>query len=95
MRVEHGKRFTMIKLRTMVDNCEHFAGPCSAPDQRPALTWAGRIFACLHIDELPQLANVLLGHMSLIGPRPERPEFFPNWCRTIPSYRSRLEIRPQ
>lgn len=89
-----GKPFTIYKLRTMTHNCESLTGPqwCKPGDAR--VTTVGRWLRKSHLDELPQLWNVLRGEMSLIGPRPERPEFLPMLEQAIPLYRLRLSVRP-
>ncbi len=90
----HGRTFTMYKLRTMIHNCERLTGPRWAVPGDPRVTWFGRFLRATHLDELPQLLNVLRGQMSLIGPRPERPEFIPELERAMPHYRGRLLVRP-
>jgi lipopolysaccharide/colanic/teichoic acid biosynthesis glycosyltransferase len=89
-----GRLFTILKIRTMADNCESATGPRWSFPGDPRVTWLGRLLRLSHLDELPQLVNVLRGEMSLIGPRPERPEFLPNLYRAIPDYQERLAVRP-
>lgn len=89
-----GKPFTMHKLRTMVNNCEKHSGAKWSTPGDPRVTLVGRFLRKTHIDELPQLWNVLRGEMSLVGPRPERPEFVCQLERVLPRYRDRLLIRP-
>ncbi len=90
----HGRPFTLYKIRTMMHDCESLTGPCWSPPGDTRVTPIGRWLRRTHIDELPQLWNVLCGDMSLIGPRPERPEFAPKLERAVPHYRQRLRVRP-
>jgi lipopolysaccharide/colanic/teichoic acid biosynthesis glycosyltransferase len=90
----NGRPFRVIKLRTMTHNCEKVSGVCWALPGDPRVTTVGRVLRRTHLDELPQLWNVLKGEMSLVGPRPERPEFMPELERAIPHYRDRLLVRP-
>ncbi len=90
----HGRPFTIYKIRTMIDNCESLTGPRWSIPGDPRVTWVGQLLRATHLDELPQLVNVLRGEMSLIGPRPERPEFLPRLERALPAYRDRLMVRP-
>lgn len=70
-----GKTFTLYKFRTMVNDAEKTVGPVWAVHDDPRVTKIGCFFRHTRLDEIPQLLNVLLGHMSLVGPRPERPHF--------------------
>lgn len=70
-----GQTFTLYKLRTMIDNAEENTGPILASQNDPRITKIGNFLRATRIDELPQLYNVLAGHMSLVGPRPERQHF--------------------
>jgi len=90
----NGRPFTIYKIRTMVHNCEKSSGACWSPPSDPRVTPLGCILRATHLDELPQLWNILRGDMSLVGPRPERPEFVPALERAIPNYRGRLLVRP-
>jgi lipopolysaccharide/colanic/teichoic acid biosynthesis glycosyltransferase len=90
----HGVPFKIYKIRTMVDGCESVTGPCWSVPGDSRATPVGRLLRRTHLDELPQLLNVLRGQMSLIGPRPERPAFLPVLEQALPSYRRRLLVRP-
>jgi lipopolysaccharide/colanic/teichoic acid biosynthesis glycosyltransferase len=89
-----GRLFTIYKIRTMIHNCESLTGPRWSMPGDPRVTGLGRFLRATHLDELPQLMNVLRGDMNLIGPRPERPEFLSDLQREVPNYTSRLAIRP-
>ena len=89
-----GRPFTLYKLRTMAYDCERETGPRWATPNDPRVTPLGRTLRKTHIDELPQLWNVLRGEMSLVGPRPERPEIAHQLERALPLYGERLLVRP-
>jgi lipopolysaccharide/colanic/teichoic acid biosynthesis glycosyltransferase len=90
----YGRPFTIYKLRTMTHNCESLTGAQWSTPGDSRVTPVGRFLRKTHIDELPQLWNVLKGDMSLVGPRPERPEFTPQLEQALPLYRERLRCRP-
>ncbi len=89
-----GRKFTIVKLRTMVHNAEALTGPVWATSNDPRTTRLGRFLRNTHIDEFPQLFNVVTGQMGLIGPRPERPEIATSLEWDIPHFRQRLQVRP-
>jgi lipopolysaccharide/colanic/teichoic acid biosynthesis glycosyltransferase len=89
-----GKLFRIIKLRTMRADAEKATGPVWARKQDTRITKLGAFLRKTHIDEFPQLINVLRGEMSLIGPRPERPFFVNRFRREIPNYEQRLAVKP-
>lgn len=89
-----GRPFVIWKLRTMAHRCEDRSGARWSARGDTRVTFVGRILRRLHIDEFPQLWNVLLGDMSLVGPRPERPEFFPVLSAAVPDYARRLVVKP-
>lgn len=90
----HGEPFSLHKIRTMIHDCESLTGPRWCLPGDPRITPIGLFLRKTHLDELPQLWNVIRGEMSLVGPRPERPEFFPGLERALPHYRLRLLVRP-
>ncbi len=89
-----GRVFTLYKIRTMYHDCESLTGPRWSMPGDPRITPVGRVFRRLHLDELPQLFNVLRGDMSLVGPRPERPEIVKNLQQVIPGYQRRHTVKP-
>jgi lipopolysaccharide/colanic/teichoic acid biosynthesis glycosyltransferase len=91
---KNGKNFKIIKFRTMVENAEAATGPVLATKNDPRITILGRILRASHVDELPQLINVLKGEMSFVGPRPERPEFVSIYEVEIENYLRRREVKP-
>ena len=89
-----GRRFEVIKFRTMVLNAELETGPVWATEYDSRSTRVGRLLRRLRLDELPQVINVLRGEMSIVGPRPERPELAERFSREVPSFSDRLRVRP-
>jgi sugar transferase (PEP-CTERM system associated) len=89
-----GTVFECYKLRTMRADAEADSGPTWAGDDDPRITTLGRFLRTSRLDEIPQLWNVLRGDMSLVGPRPERPEFVEWLSREIPHYYLRHAVRP-
>jgi sugar transferase (PEP-CTERM system associated) len=89
-----GEIFYCYKIRTMRADAEADTGPTWALDDDPRITKVGKFMRQMRIDEIPQLWNVLKGDMSLVGPRPERPEFVEGLSREIPYYYLRHSIRP-
>ncbi len=88
-----GQIFRLLKFRTMIPNAEE-GRAVWASQEDPRVTRVGRILRRMRLDEVPQLINVLKGDMSLIGPRPERPDFVVQLEQQIPFYRARHTLRP-
>lgn len=89
-----GKPFRMYKLRSMYKNAETVSGAVWAERKDPRVMKACRWMRWTHVDELPQLLNVIRGDMSIIGPRPERPEIMAELEKAYPEVRKRLAVRP-
>ena len=89
-----GHPFTLVKFRTMMPDAERATGPVWTADKDRRITKVGRLLRKSRLDELPQLYNVLRGEMSLVGPRPERPELIDGLVLQIPFYRARHCVRP-
>ncbi len=84
-----GRPFYMLKFRSMRPDAEAESGPVWAVPNDPRRTRLGEIIRRFSLDEFPQLINVLVGEMSLVGPRPERPEFVAQFANLVPRYRER------
>ena len=84
----------MYKFRSMSKDAEKKSGPVWAGKRDPRITRVGKIIRRIRIDEFPQLINVLMGDMSLVGPRPERPYFVDRLKRKYPFYMRRLKVQP-
>ncbi len=89
-----GKHFRMYKLRTMYTDAEERTGAVWAAKKDPRVVSVLRWMRRSHVDELPQIVNVLRGEMSLVGPRPERPEILAELERVFPDIKQRLSVRP-
>ena len=90
---QHGKPFRLYKFRTMRTDAEDGKSVWASPND-PRVTRVGRFLRRSRLDELPQLVNVLVGHMSIVGPRPERPDIVDELCEKIPYYSERHLVKP-
>ncbi len=89
------EEFDMLKFRTMRPDAERLTGPVLASEDDPRVTRVGRFLRRTRLDELPQFWNVLRGQMSLVGPRPERPELLRNLALAIPFFEERVrDMKP-
>ena len=91
---KYGNLFNIIKFRSMIIDAESNTGPVWSNRDDSRITRVGKILRRLHIDETPQLINIIKGDMSIVGPRPERPFFIEKLKETYPFYSRRLKIRP-
>ncbi len=89
-----GKPFSMLKFRSMQHHAEESTGAVWASHADPRITRIGAFLRKTHLDEVPQCINILQGHMSLVGPRPERPEFMETLNKSIPFYAERHAVKP-
>ncbi|MEN6533198.1 MAG: sugar transferase [Bryobacteraceae bacterium] len=90
----HGRAFVLYKFRSMREDAEAKTGAVWATKDDPRVTPIGRWLRKIRLDELPQFLNVLKGQMSIVGPRPERPEFVETLAAVIPFYRQRHWVKP-
>ena len=90
---EDRKEFYVYKFRTMIHNAEKETGPMRARFDDKRITRVGGFLRLTRLDELPQFFNVLCGHMSVVGPRPERPVFVEQYCREIENYEKRFFVK--
>lgn len=91
---KNGLNFTIYKIRTMRLDAEAKTGPVLSVQSDNRITSIGKFLRNSHLDELPQLFNVLRGEMSFIGPRPERPEFVSIFNSSIPGFSRRTQVKP-
>lgn len=91
---KNGRLFRIYKIRTMRHDAEASTGATWTQVNDTRITRLGRVLRKLHLDEFPQLFNVIRGEMSLVGPRPERPEFVQVLAKRIPGYLKRLAVPP-
>ncbi len=90
---QDGKKFMIYKFRTMVVDAEKLSGPVLAAEKDPRILPVGRILRATRLDELPQIINILKGEMSVVGPRPERPELAEEIQKNIPEFSYRLKVK--
>lgn len=91
---QKGNPFRVIKFRTMIADAEKKCGPVWATANDPRITRLGNLMRRTRLDEIPQFINILLGQMSLVGPRPERPMFVKELATQVENYEKRLEVKP-
>lgn len=89
-----GRPFQLVKFRSMIPDAEGASGAVWADENDARVTPVGRLLRLTRLDELPQCWNILKGDMSLVGPRPERPEFVAELVKQVPFYQARHAVRP-
>jgi len=89
----YGRVFNIYKFRTMVENAEALSGPVLAQETDKRITKIGHILRATRLDEIPQIINILIGDMSVVGPRPERPFFVDQFKKEIPEYDLRHRVK--
>ena len=89
-----GKEFKLYKFRSMLPDAENETGAVLASEDDPRVTSIGRLMRSTALDELPQVINLWRGDLSLVGPRPERPELLTKIIRELPDFNDRLNVRP-
>ncbi len=92
-RLGHKGEFEILKLRSMKENAESLGVPQLATENDPRITKIGKLIRSCRLDELPQIFNILKGDMSIVGPRPERLEFYEEFEKTIPEFRLRTKVK--
>lgn len=90
---KNGAKFEIYKFRTMIQDAEKIGGPQLASERDPRILPVGRLLRATRMDELPQLFNILKGDMSVVGPRPERPELAAEIEKEIPEFQYRLKVK--
>ena len=88
-----GKKFMIYKFRTMIVDAEKTSGPVLATDRDPRILPIGRLLRATRLDELPQIVNILKGEMSVVGPRPERPDLAAEIEKDVPEFGYRLKVK--
>lgn len=91
---DNGKTFKTIKFRTMIKDAEKYTGAVLSTENDPRITKVGRFLRKTGLDEVPQFINVLMGDMSVVGPRPERPELMEKIRSETPNFDLRLKVKP-
>ena len=91
---KNGKEFRVYKFRTMRVDAEKYTGPMLAQENDSRITKLGKFLRTVRLDELPQIWNVVVGDMSIVGPRPERPFFVEQFIKEIPEYAYRHNVKP-
>lgn len=90
---KNGRRFNILKFRSMKENAEADGVARMAAENDDRVTKVGKVIRACRLDELPQLFNILVGDMSVVGPRPERPEMAEKYAKEIPAFDLRLQVK--